>query len=44
LDYVEDVGPVSAALLIALKLSLGQYVRVNDAAPSFSPKHPDDLG
>jgi hypothetical protein len=44
LDYVEDVGPVSAALLIALKLSLGQYVRANDAAPSFSPKHPDDLG
>ena len=42
LDYVEDVGPVSKSLLIALKLSLGQYVRANDAAPSFTPEHPHD--
>lgn len=43
-DYVEDVGPVSEALLNALKLSLGQYVRANDATPSFSTKHPDEPG
>ena len=38
LDYVEDVAPVSEALLVALKLSLGQYVRTCDAAPSLSPE------
>jgi hypothetical protein len=43
-DYVEDVGRVSEALLIALKLSLGQYVCANTASPSFSHEHPDDLG
>ena len=43
-DYVEDAGPVSEALLNALKLSLGQYIRANDATPSFSTKHPDDPG
>ena len=43
-DHVEDVGPVSESLLNALKLSLGQYVRANDATPSFSTKHPDDPG
>ncbi len=43
-DCVEDVGPVSEALLNALKLSLGQYVRANDATPSFSTKPPDDPG
>ena len=41
-DYVEDVGPVSEALLIALNLSLGQYVCANSA--SFSPEQPDGLG
>ena len=40
-DYVEDVGRVSEALLIALKLSLGQYVCAN-APPSLFPEHPDD--
>lgn len=42
-DYVEDVGPVSQALLNTLELSLGQYIRANDAAASRSIKH-DDLG
>lgn len=42
-DYVEDVGPVSKALVNALKLSLGQYIRAHDAAPSYSTKH-DNLG
>lgn len=35
-DYVEDVGPVSEKLLNALKQSLGQFIRANDAAPSRS--------
>ena len=42
-DYVEDVGPVSEALLNALQLSLGQYIRAKDAARARSTKH-DDLG
>jgi hypothetical protein len=45
LDCVEDIGPVSEALLTALQLSLGQYVRANDAAPSsLSSANPNDLG
>ena len=35
---------MSEALLIALKLSLGQYVCANAASPSFSHEPPDDLG
>jgi hypothetical protein len=43
-DHVEDVGQVSEALLMALKLSLGQYVDVKDALPTRPPDRGDDLG